>query len=284
MRTTCFYHGADFDGKCSAAIVNLHQEGCELLPVDHGLAFPWGKLNGGGVYMLDYTLKPFADMLRLRELCGDGRLIWIEHHPVIRDIDLETDRLFAGLRDTRLAACELTWQFLHPDEQVPRAVRLLGEYDSWRFDKNGEAEALLFQYGLRQWVGEPSDKAFWQRLFSASHVEIDRIVADGRPIYRYACQRNKKFMDSGSFAVNFGGYRCLALNVQFGNSYVFASAWDKEKYDVMLAFAWRNNCWFVTMYTDKPDVNVRAVAQSFGGDGHLQSAGFQCQELPFSPR
>lgn len=285
MQAICFYHGTDFDGKCSAAIVKSFDSNCELVPLDHGIAFPWYKLNGQtDCYMVDYTLKPFADMLHIRECCEPGRFVWIEHHPIVKEINQVTDRQFDGIRDTRVAACELTWRFLYPDRPMPRAVRLLGEYDSWRFpQKDPQAEALLFQYGMRQWDGDPQDQKFWQRLFVASDEDIDEIIADGRPILRYAQQRNKKFVDSGAFVVDFCGYRCLALNIQFGNSHVFASAWNPEKYDAMLAFAWRNNCWFVTLYTDKPDVNVRAVAQRFGGDGHEKSAGFQCRELPFAP-
>ena len=283
MRTICFYHGTDFDGKCSAAIVNLQLTECDFVPLDHGLDFPCNRLNGGGnVYMLDYTLKPFADMLRLREFCGQGQFVWIEHHPVVKDIDSQTDKLFVGKRDTSIAACELTWEYFFPNQPMPRAVRLLGEYDSWRFDKAGGADALLFQYGLRQWEGDPQNRDFWRCLFAASDHEIEEIIVGGRFIYRYAMRRNKKFMDSGAFSVDFCGYRCLALNVQFGNSHVFTSAWNPQGYDLMLAFAWRNNCWFITMYTDKPGVNVRAIAQRFGGDGHVSSAGFQCQELPFS--
>lgn len=285
MRTICFYHGTDFDGKCSAAIVKMHHSECELLPLDHGIAFPWYKLNGQtNGYMVDYTLKPFTDMLRLREYYASGRFVWIEHHPVVNEVDAKINRLFAGIRDTSIAACELTWRFLYPDKPMPRAVRLIGEYDSWRFPQDDpEAEALLFQYGMRQWEGDPANQDFWQRLFVASDKKIDEIIRSGRPIWRYAQQRNKKFVENGAFVIDFCGYRCLALNIQFGNSHVFASVWDPEKYDAMLAFAWRNNCWFVTMYTDKPGVNVRAVAQRFGGDGHVKSAGFQCQELPFAP-
>jgi oligoribonuclease NrnB/cAMP/cGMP phosphodiesterase (DHH superfamily) len=287
MRVICFYHGTDFDGKCSAAIVKLYYPECELIPLDHGIAFPWQILHGGEtVFMVDYTLKPFDEMLRLDRLCA--HLTWIDHHEIVKEIKARQDVRIAGFRETSEAACELTWQyFFYRDlgqtadgRPIPRAVRLLGEYDSWRFEGD---EALAFQYGLRQWEGAPDDIEFWRNLFAATDEEIDKIIDQGRSIFAYTKQLSKRFMQSGAFDVVFGGYRGLALNVQYANSQMFESMWDTKKYDIMIAFSWRNGCWYVTLYADRPEVNVRELAQRFGGDGHVKAAGFQCDKLPFLP-
>jgi nanoRNase/pAp phosphatase (c-di-AMP/oligoRNAs hydrolase) len=37
------------------------------------------------------------------------------------------------------------------------------------------------------------------------------------------------------------------------------------------------------MYTDKPNIDVGAIAKRYGGGGHVGASGFQCvSELPFN--
>jgi nanoRNase/pAp phosphatase (c-di-AMP/oligoRNAs hydrolase) len=50
----------------------------------------------------------------------------------------------------------------------------------------------------------------------------------------------------------------------------------------MLVFGFTNGNWTVSMYTDKPDINVGLIAKKYGGGGHVGASGFQCiGELPF---
>ncbi len=37
----CFYHSADLDGACSAAIIKLKHPECVLAPINYGNDFPW---------------------------------------------------------------------------------------------------------------------------------------------------------------------------------------------------------------------------------------------------
>ena len=174
MNPICFYHKADLDGVCSAAIVKHFIPECELYGIDYGDEFPWDLVRPGPeadtdplwmhlfkpengykcgdnwetltvkkrtVYMVDFSL-PYEGMVRLAEV---SNLTWLDHHKTA--LEANAGLRARGMRDTTRAACELTWVWmsLFPDPEkmpdsytfdvdLPEAVRLLGRYDVWDKD------------------------------------------------------------------------------------------------------------------------------------------------------
>ena len=47
----------------------------------------------------------------------------------------------------------------------------------------------------------------------------------------------------------------------------------------MLTFSWRKGQWTVSMYSDKPDIDVSVIAKNNGGGGHKGAAGFQTDDI-----
>lgn len=57
---------------------------------------------------------------------------------------------------------------------------------------------------------------------------------------------------------------------------------DLEPYDLMITFVRRKDkLWNVSLYSTKPDVDCRAIARSFSGDGDKEFGEFVRDELPF---
>ena len=66
-----FYHSADLDGHCSGAIVKYAHPECELIGINYGDKFPWESIGQDEtVYMVDFSLQPFSDMIRLNKACS----------------------------------------------------------------------------------------------------------------------------------------------------------------------------------------------------------------------
>lgn len=142
MNPICFYHKADLDGVCSAAIVKHFVPECELYGIDYGDEFPLDKVRPGEnadtdplwspyfkrdaepsapatgtqayayevikapcrvVYMVDFSL-PYAAM---RHLAHISNLIWIDHHKTAIAECMELG--CKGVQYSGFAACELTW-------------------------------------------------------------------------------------------------------------------------------------------------------------------------------
>jgi uncharacterized protein len=300
----CFYHSADLDGKCSAAIVQRKWPEIELIGINYGQDFPWDdverdEINGAGlplIAMVDFSLQPFDDMLRLREMTP--HVIWIDHHKsALEEADAAgwttieggrkdvhpTDNplCVAGLRRVGIGACVLTWEYLFPNEPVPRAVQLLGEYDVW---DHSDPDCLPFQYGARSESLE-ADHPMWVFLLGDESAKwVDSITKAGKTIMKHQAGQNTGHARTLCFDAELDGLNLLVANAGPTNSQFFDSKYDPEKYHAMCLFQWRpkGNSWTVSLYSDRDDVDVSKVCKARGGGGHKGAAGFQCVDLPFT--
>ncbi|MFH1691831.1 MAG: hypothetical protein ABIC68_04600 [Candidatus Omnitrophota bacterium] len=279
----CFYHSADLDGHCSGAIVKLKYPDCEMFGINYGDAFPWDKIEKGEkVFMVDFALQPFKpNMIKLFNKC---ELIWVDHHKSAIDefekIQLNEGLYIQGARcfDNSQAGCELTWEYLF-DTDVPRAVKLLSEYDVWN---HSDADTLPFQFGLRMYETHPNEQSLWMQLFGIDGLNpLDQIIGEGTIILSYQATENKKYCSACSFETELDGLKCIAINKMLTNSQIFDSVWNPEKYDAMLSFGYRKGSWTVSLYSNKPEIDVSKIAKARGGGGHKGAAGFQCDILPF---
>lgn len=297
----CFYHGSDLDGECSAAIVKYKFPECELYPINYSDVFPWEIIKDPQelIFMVDFSLQPFDQMVKLHNSCD---LIWIDHHKTAIEAEVtsehginRSDWRIDGIRLNGKAGCELTWEFIYgPDRPVwvgeveerkmPKVVYFLGRYDVW---DHSDPDVLPFQYGMRLEDSDPNNQEFWKDLFEHD-FDTKRIRQRGETILEYEEQTNIKLCKAYAFETIlyvFGTpYKAICVNKGLGNSKVFDSVWDKNKYDLMIVFCRLPlpKCqWTVSLYTDKPEIDCGKIATVFGGGGHKNAAGFTCFDLPF---
>lgn len=285
----CFYHSADLDGHCSGAIIKHFYQECELIGINYGQPFPWDTVeNNEPVFMVDFSLQPFEDMIRLANV---ATLVWIDHHKTAIDESIahHVNLAIPGLREVGRAGCELTWTYIQDyvmrdkeeKEPVPVAVTLLGRYDVW---DHKDPRTLPFQYGMRMYNTRPEYAGIWASLLDRQYAPvIDAILEKGTMILEYEAQSNAKYVASAAFPVMLDGLKCIAVNKLMANSKLFDAVWDPHTYDAMLSFGWRGSQWTVSLYTDRPDIDVSEVAKRRGGGGHKGAAGFQCTDLFFVP-
>lgn len=275
----CFYHSSDLDGWTSGAIVKQSFPETEMFPINYGQDFPWHLMvPGETVYVVDFTVEPFDQMLRLDEMCD---LVWIDHHATSIDEAKKANFSPKGLRRVGDAACELAWEFLNPNRTTPIAVRLLGRYDVW---DHKDPRVLPFQYGLRLVQREPSDLRWWAGLFltDAMSGSIEQTITIGESVLAYESQSFERYCKSHAFESVLDGWRAVCVNRGLSSSKLFESVWDEEQFDVMVAFSrLAKGKWTVSVYSTKEEVDCGRIAQKFGGGGHKGAAGFVCEKLPF---
>lgn len=244
MKPICFYHRSDLDGVCSAAIVKKFVPDVELVGMDYGEPFPWDRAipemkdlcivdqhiganpelhNLRQVYMVDFSLP--VEYMKSLAACAD--LVWIDHHKTA--IEAMRGVPVVGLRDTRLAACELCWDWFEDfsfdgvklrdtlpsldgsgivvdpfesETEAPEAVCLLGAYDSWRKnDPEWDSKILPFQYGMRAQEGAyDPESELWPRVMDPTDEDIERgyMVEYGEMILRYQAEVNHKACEAGA--------------------------------------------------------------------------------------
>lgn len=274
----CFYHSSDLDGKCSAAIVKRKYPEVELFPINYGDKFPWHEvLKGETVYMVDFSLQPFSEMIKLMQSVD---LHWIDHHKTaIEDAkNCCIGKDFNGCLESGIGACFLVWNYLFPNEEAPLAVHLLASYDVW---DHSDSRCLPFQYGMRNVNNWPYD-SIWNHILNGEM--LPELVKDGSTILRYEDRQNAIKARSMCFETELDGLSLLAANQGITSSKFFDSVWDPSTYHAMMTFNWRKGQWTVSLYSDREDVDVGKIAKDRGGGGHKGAAGFQCQELPFALR
>lgn len=284
MSTICITHSRDLDGHCSGAIVKKKFPDAEIIGYDYGEPFPWDKVLGNDVIMVDVSL-PMDEMARIATEAKE--FTWIDHHAsAINDYyhsdDLAIDKIIVDLKVGK-AACELAWGYFFPGTTLPPAVLLLGTYDVWRNEDKDlwDREVMPFQYGMRQNVN--SSSSFPQGLLEYDYELVGMITKNGRVILKYQDIQNKGLM-KGAFEAEVRGYRAICCNVGLVNfnSQAFASVFDKSKHDIMVPFCLLSPLegYRVSFYSEDDGPDVSLIAKSVkGGGGHVHAAGCTVQNL-----
>lgn len=276
----CFFHKVDLDGVCSAAIVKHKFPECKLIGIDYGEAFPWDSIEyDETVYMVDFALQPFEQMLKLNDICS---LNWIDHHASAIKEYYKVGKLIEGVVVEGQAGCELTWQYLFPDTHIPKAVTYLGRYDVWDLSS---PNYINFQYGMRSELDVMNPEAtIWERVLSTHYLvnALDITVEKGEAICSYIFNDFKAYALKHAHEVQFEGMLCIAINRGCASSQLFESVYDKNKHKIMIPYCkLPDGRWTISLYTTHDDIDCGAIAKKYGGGGHRQAAGLQSIELPF---
>lgn len=273
------YHNRDLDGFTSGAIIKKKYPEAKMVGYDYGMPFEQ-EATGEPIIMADVSL-PMKTMLKVAQL-SNWQLTWIDHHiSAINDYKefiANGESFCTAVLENGIAACEGTWKHLFPDKEMPWAVRLLGEYDTWRNqDKyRWENEILPFQFGMRQHCN--SVESFPIELFENEQLVRD-IISQGVTILKYQSQVNQLQCKKASFEAEFNGLKAICLNGGGFNSDVFKSVYDESKHDIMMPFQFDGAKWTISLYTTKDEVDCSVIAKANGGGGHKKAAGFQVNDI-----
>jgi oligoribonuclease NrnB/cAMP/cGMP phosphodiesterase (DHH superfamily) len=277
--TLCLYHN-DPDGRASAAIVRRALgPGVRCQEATYGGPLPWERIEKAQrVVIVDFSF-PRAEMERLAQ---KRELIWIDHHiTAINDLEpVAAD--WPGLRDTRQAACVLTWRYFFPEHPTPRGIILIGDRDTWALT---EPDARPFGEGLLQGSSHPDNDNLWKPLLDDDSSFVDALIERGRQLLDVRMHNMRRTVARYGYVVTFEGYRTLAVNFR-GDGDMGQHIRDLG---YQIAYCYVDSIQngrlmtIVTMFSG--EVNVAEIAQRFGGGGHVGAAGFSFERgpLPFPP-
>jgi oligoribonuclease NrnB/cAMP/cGMP phosphodiesterase (DHH superfamily) len=277
MDTHIFYHSADLDGICSAAILNQHYLGTVFLhPINYGQDLPWQYIGFNDiVYVVDFSF-PIPEMYRLQRECK--KLIWIDHHKTAIDEHLSTSPCcpISGIREVGKSGCELTWTYMYPTVPMPGSVHLLGRYDVW---DHSDKDVLPFQFGMRELDLRPESRE-WRDILA--DIGTDKIIETGTHIHNYDIQTKRRTIAGGAFLSYIANKKVLACNGS-GGSELFADAPKTllDEAEALVSFHWsgKSGLWEYGIYAAPgKDVDVSEIAKLYGGGGHRQASGFKSKE------
>lgn len=314
MKTACIYHSIDLDGWMSAAIVkhwwqseqgsytqehdhitnpNTGEDSIDFIGYNYGQPIP-NLSEYSKVIMCDVSF-PEEEMYKL---CVTKDFIWNDHHAsalaMYENIrpSLPNDIYYAkGLRGVQYAACELTWKYFFPNENMPEIVRLLGRYDCFGHKGTDEEIYVLeFQYGARTCISNYNDayNYLYNCLMQTNIGSIEHSIwLNGKAIYRYLCTDAKQSYKNG-FTIHFdeivlddnGFPNCrqrqkfICINKERFNPINFGIDYHADGYEGCASFYYANGKWNFSIYNDDSSVDCSSIAKQFGGGGHKGAAGF----------
>lgn len=276
----CYYHNRDLDGFCCGAIMRRKFPNAQFVGYDYGQ--PFEQFVGEEIIMADVSL-PMVTMLKVAQ-ASNYRFTWIDHHASAimdyQDFFGATETPITAVLQDGIAACEIAWKYFFPDEEMPFAVKLLGEYDTWRNQDAHIWETMIlpFQYGMRQICN--SLETFPVYLFESKiHTEVPKITENGALILSYQAQQDEMSCRLAAFEKTFKGLRAICLNTGTRNSQTFKSVWDESKHDIMLPFSFNGKKWTFSIYTTKDEIDCSVLAKEMGGGGHKKAAGFEVETI-----
>ncbi len=303
-KTICIYHRKDLDGWMSAAIVKHWHEGRDSYEDGSKDSLDYFGYHYGDpipdlseydmVIMVDVSF-PKKEMRKIYSRLNYN-FIWLDHH--VSAIKENSPVPYAGLTYTHKAACEITWEYLFPNDKMPEIVRLLGRYDCFGHKGTDEEQKVLeFQYGARSVIND-YEKAYKWLIDSIGFYNYKdgvqspekKIWEMGGYVYQYLCVEAKQIYNNG-FEIKFGVpaklndpniYKegCfICINRERFNPINFGIDYHKDGYDGAACFWYQNDMWEFSLYNDNGQVDVSKIAKRYGGGGHKGAAGFIINDL-----
>lgn len=207
-----------------------------------------------------------------------ARLIWCDHHKTAAEYgydDLEGVRDFS---DKGLSGAELAWLHFFPDAPTPEAVRLVGDYDSWRLKL--VPECLWFRSGIET-VPNDANAAIWDNLltddWTVARDTTKLLLDNGRVICDYREREGEGLCQHMGYETEIDGVRAFALNAPRFGSRDFGER--MKAFPICITYRHHGDGFTVSLYSETLDVSE--VAKRHGGGGHKGAAGFTCETLPF---
>lgn len=303
-------HHNDPDGFASAYIVYDYALGARIAEsaqdicfhsMAYGMPIP-AEIDYAkdSIVMVDFSLQPLSVMEAFAARIPEKQFVWIDHHKTSVDMEKESPGILATIPGVRrvnddagipIAACELTWKFFRPDEDVPAGIELLGSWDTWRYVAQNNINAkyfITYCNSIDCFADSPEGQEFWSKVISSTNDPygwlMDTVVREGEVISRILKIENRKRILGRGFAGKFAGYSAIMTNDR-GSSLMFEDyKVPPSEVDLMVSFLYsKEGFWNVSLYSTQDHIDCGATAKRLGeagpipsGGGHKGAAGFQC--------
>lgn len=281
------YHNNCTDGMCSSFLLYLFfkeiNEEADFIAVNYNEPIPV-DVTGKNVYIVDFSYHPdviaeagktakFITMLdhhltAAEQWDGYKRLQYQNEEGCFFDINIVEEKSGAGLVYDYLLYLNLPYKSVFNNTTLQRVVTRVEDRDLWKFqypDTKIIHEALsIIPKSNEDWekliINEPED--FYHKLDEAkNYLYVKEVLAN-----EYA----SKFE-----MINFNGYNIPITNCpsNFASDVGHILALD---HPFSLTYCLNSKIVFCSLRSNKETgVEVKNIAEKFGGGGHLNSSGFK---------
>lgn len=299
-----YYHSTDNDGYMSSAIVRRAWEKDPkafpgklfFVPYNRGkcnVEFLLEKLDVRGVIVADVQL-PIEEAKKLYGMACDPNsdffFVWIDHH--VSAIDEYNE---AGLQNVdglryraesntphseKKAACILTWEYFFPNEEMPKAVKLVSKYDVWDRDAETDyfsAGSRRYSFKMRTNLDGTEDEFHpgFMKLLDGDQEFFKELMSRGEIIEEYLATQFQR-QKYRAFFGKIDGHPVLIANIPDHGSRPLEHCRLNRHADIIVTIGNDMGYKFgIYRHANAPsEFNVSEFAASMGGGGHADAAGW----------
>lgn len=285
------YHNADPDGIFSGAIALKAHPKAVTIGYNYEPDFSpiIAQCHAKNVVMVDVSPKNWLDVHHLCEVANS--VTWIDHHPsALREMQAaDTPAHYPNFtcvfEHEKWGAAKKTWEYFFPGEPLPTAIEYVAAYDAFRDYGSYEWVAHYFPFRFATGMIDTPQQVLEDFSFDDDMDEdsIQEELACGRAIAAYIEHDHAYVVNSPDhchdtlFRLKGNTYRVLAINRGlFGD--MFKSR-DLTKFDFVVGFYRSTTGWKVSLRGAGKDIDLGAIAKTFGGGGHKDAAGFSVESF-----
>ena len=278
MSTLILYH-RDMDGLASALIARKEYPNATLKSVQHGE-------KPDNSWFFDYNRVILLDFYYNEEIMNEfknyTKFIWIDHHKTARELSMWNKKSVKGKRNSRKAACELTWDYFNLGKECPYAIRLVGDRDLWKFKYGDDTKKLQCYLETLDMNDEIDIELIDEMLMgNKKRKEFNEYLQAGAYIQYYKDAQVKRIYDTGqvdgklSKLIGYKTFICFTpVLVNEVADYAFKQDKDIEIAEIVMYKANEDETKGIVELRSRGNVDVSEIAKQNGGGGHHNAAGF----------
>ena len=265
------FHRGCMDGICSAAIVRKFlgkEANITFIPSMYGDGVNEKSLDSNTtLWIVDFSVPPLSLIVALDTGC---KVIWIDHHESMHRIadDFKHQNLTI-IFDSHRSSSWLCWETLFPSAHKPKAVVHIDDRDMWKFKFE---LTRAFGEGMFNYVHAPDDKIM-QDLLNCDDLLFQEMVLRGQTLLESKDRRIDRAINRGYFGY-IRGIRCFYVNTGEDTSEVGERVYMSNIEPLVVVIYQYIDDGKIKFSLRSNTINVREIAEKYGGGGHDFAAGF----------
>lgn len=232
-------------------------------------------VKGRLVYVLDFSFPTHVTKQIIQE---SSMFIWLDHHKTAfenwagdeRELYLDETEYTNIILDNNKSGAMLAWEYFHPEIKPPLVIQHIDDRDRWQFKLRGSKEIHAALQTNKPWSFEHWDELVdpdnYGSLYSAglAIIKAQEQQVGSTASYSRKCTIN----DQTGLSVNTNVHISEVGHELAKKSGTYALVWYLNAEN-------RANC----SLRSEGDYDVSAIARRFGGGGHKNAAGFNCDAV-----
>lgn len=287
------YHGPCLDGLTAAWVVSKHIPDAEFQMLNYGDPFDFERARDREVVLTDFCFK-LPEMEKLLGLAQ--KVIVFDHHLTAKET-LEklagTPNLFVHF-DVMKSGAGVAWDIMNPIGERPLLISQV-EFNDTHAPQDVPLETrktIEFFRALKpEFASVERMFRFMEDPFTQPVVEqAGAILVERKALHVADLVKNAEAIqlqlplgdDLGTPAFRVWATEApYFLNSETGGALARHPLPDGSTPDFAVTYTREPGKWRVSLRSTDQQQDVRVVAQAFGGGGHRNAAGFECQKLPW---